>query len=60
MHVMYKGMSYRKNLDGRHFIHLILKIHVTFKSFFFRVYSGKFHEEKRLDSIQSDKRTGTG
>lgn len=24
----------------------------------FRVYSGKFHEGKRIDSIRSDKRTG--
>lgn len=51
MYVMYKGMLYWKNFDGRYFIYFILKIYVIFKLFFFRVYFGKFYEEKCFDSI---------
>lgn len=48
-------MSYRKNLDGRYLIHLILKIHVAFKSFFLEFTLGNFMKKNALTAFDQIK-----
>lgn len=48
MYVLYKGMLYWKNFDGRYLIYFILKIYVVFKLFFLEFILGNFMKKNVL------------